>query len=133
MAMTTHASHQPTGYPTVSVYMMADGAQRVINFMTDVLGGETLMRLDRDNGTVLHAAVRIGDSVIMLSDGTAEAPAFPVWLHVYVRDVDETYQRALDYGAGSVQTPSEQGDGDRRGGIKDPAGNTWWIATHLGR
>ena len=59
--------------------------------------------------------------------------AFPVWLHVYVRDVDETYQRALDYGAGSVQTPSEQGDGDRRGGIRDPAGNTWWIATHLGR
>jgi PhnB protein len=59
----------------------------------------------------------------MLSDGTTDAPAFPVWLHVYVRDVDETYQRALDYGAGSVQTPSEQGDGDRRGGIRDPAGN----------
>jgi uncharacterized glyoxalase superfamily protein PhnB len=132
MAMTTSAPHQPTGHPIVSVYMMADGAQRVIDFITDVLGGEMVMCMDRENGTVLHAAVRIGDSVIMLSDGTTEAPAFPVWLHVYVRDVDETYQRALDYGAASVQTPSEQGDGDRRGGIRDPAGNTWWIATHLG-
>ncbi len=56
-----------------------------------------------------------------------------MWLHVYVRDVDETYQRALDYGAEAVQTPSEKGDGDRRSGIRDPAGNTWWIATHLGR
>jgi PhnB protein len=113
--------------------MMADGAQRVIDFMRDVLGGETVMRMDRDNGAVLHAAVRIDDSVIMLSDGTTEAPAFPVWLHVYVRDVDKAYQRALDYGAESVQVPGEQGDGDRRGGIKDSAGNTWWIATHHGR
>jgi uncharacterized glyoxalase superfamily protein PhnB len=64
--MMTSDAHQPTGYPTVSVYMMADGAQRVIDLMTDVLGGETLMRMDRDNGTILHAAVRIGDSVIML-------------------------------------------------------------------
>jgi PhnB protein len=131
--MITSDAHQPTGYPAVTVYIMADRAQRVIDFIRDVLGGETVMRMDRDNGTVLHAAVRIGDSVIMLSDGTAEAPAFPVWLHVYVRDVDETYQRALDHRAGSVQTPSEQGDGDRRGGIRDAARNTWWIATHLGR
>ncbi len=126
------ASHQPDGYPTLSVYMMADGAQRVIDFITQVLAGESLMRIDRDNGTVLHAAVRIGDSVVMLSDGTAGYPAFPVWLHVYVPDVDATYQRALDCGAVSVQEPSEKGDGDRRGGIKDAAGNTWWVATHVG-
>jgi PhnB protein len=125
--------HQPNGYPTVSVYMMADGAERVIEFTRDVLGGEIVMRMDREDGTIAHAAVRIGDSVIMLADGTAEAPAFPTWLHVYVPDVDATYQRALAHGAGSVQAPSEQGDGDRRGGIRDPAGNTWWIATHVGR
>jgi uncharacterized glyoxalase superfamily protein PhnB len=125
--------HQPDGYPAVSVYMMADGAQRAIAFMTAVLGGETMMRMDRDDGSVLHAAVRIGDSVVMLSDGSAEFPAFPVWLHVYVPDVDATYRRALALGAASVQEPSEKGDGDRRAGVKDPAGNTWWLATHVGR
>jgi hypothetical protein len=120
--MTTHASHQPTGHPTVSVYMMADGAQRVIDFMRDVIGGELVMRLDRDNGTVLHAAVRIGDSVIMLSDGTTEAPAFPVWLHVYVRDVDETsYEdrcvKSVLLGAGRHRpVPSRVGIPGCRGG-----------------
>jgi PhnB protein len=131
--LTMPASYRPEGYPTVSVYMMADGAQRAIDFMAAALGGETVMRLDRDDGSIMHAAVRIGDSVIMLSDGTADYAAFPVWLHVYVQDVDATYRRALELGAASVQEPSEKGDGDRRAGVKDPVGNTWWLATHVGR
>jgi PhnB protein len=69
----------------------------------------------------------------MLGSAGDAFPGFPVWLHVYVPDVDATYRRALERGAESVQEPSEKGDGDRRGGIKDPAGNTWWIATHVGR
>ena len=127
--MSADQPHQPPGYPTVSVYLMADGAGRVIDFMTGVLGGEILMRLDREDGSLMHGALRIGDSVVMLADATTEVPAFPVWLHVYVPDVDATYRLALAAGAASVQEPSEQGDGDRRGGVKDPAGNTWWIAT----
>jgi PhnB protein len=125
----TNRSHQPSGYPTLSVYMMADGAHRVIDFMTRVFAGETIMRMDRDDGTVMHAAVRIGDSVVMLSDGTKDYPPFPVWLHVYVPDVDATFEHALENGASPVEPPSEKGDGDRRAGVVDPAGNTWWIAT----
>jgi uncharacterized glyoxalase superfamily protein PhnB len=68
----------------------------------------------------------------MLADGGGQVPAFPVWLHVYVPDVDATYRRALAAGGVSVQEPSQQGDPDRRGGVKDPAGNTWWIATQVG-
>jgi uncharacterized glyoxalase superfamily protein PhnB len=89
--------------------------------------------MDRDDGSVMHAAVRIGDSVVMLSDGSAEYPAFQVWLHVYVPDVDATWRRCLELGGVSVQEPSEKGDGDRRAGVRDPAGNTWWLATHVGR
>jgi uncharacterized glyoxalase superfamily protein PhnB len=111
---------------------MADGAQRVIDFVTEVLGGEVIMRMNRDDGSLMHGSLRIGDSVIMLSDATKDVPAFPIWLHVYVPDVDATYQQALEKGATSAQEPSEQGDGDRRGGVKDPVGNTWWIATHIG-
>jgi PhnB protein len=125
--------HQPAGHPTVSPYIMVNGAQRVIDFVTDVLGGEVVMRMSRNDGSLMHGSLRIGDSVIMLADATKDFPAFPIWLHVYVPDIDATYRRALEKGATSVQAPSEQGDGDRRGGVKDPAGNTWWIATHLGR
>jgi PhnB protein len=125
--------HQPAGYPTVSAYIMATGAQRVIDFVTDVLGGQVIMRMERDDGSLMHGALRIGDSVVMLSDATKDNAGFPIWLHVYVPDVDATYQSALEKGGISVQEPSEQGDGDRRAGVKDQAGNTWWIATHVGR
>ncbi|MBZ6077462.1 VOC family protein [Microvirga puerhi] len=131
--MKTGATRQPDGHSTVSAYMMADDAQRAIGFMTDVLRGETLIRMNRADGSIMHASVRIGDSVVMVSDGTADYPAFSVWLHVYVPDVDETYARALENGAVSVQPPSEKGDGDRRCGVKDATGNTWWLATHVGR
>jgi uncharacterized glyoxalase superfamily protein PhnB len=124
-------SHQPAGYPTVSAYVMAEGADRVVAFVTEVLGGEMVMRMSRDDGSLMHGSLRIGDSVVMLSDATKEFPAFPVWLHVYVPDVDATYRAALLQGATSVQEPCEKGDGDRRGGVKDPAGNIWWIATHI--
>jgi uncharacterized glyoxalase superfamily protein PhnB len=59
-------------------------------------------------------------------------PALPVWLHVYVPDVDETYQRALEAGGPFIQEPFRAGaEPDRRGGVKDPSGNTWWIATQV--
>ena len=61
-----------------------------------------------------------------------ESPAFPVWFHVYVPDVDASYRRALDAGGVSVEEPNQkEGDPDRRAGVKDPAGNTWWIATQV--
>lgn len=131
--MAEAVSFQPAGHSTVSVYMMADGAERVIDFAAAVFGGETLMLMKREDGSVMHASIRIGDSTVMLSDGTKDYPAFPVWLHVYVADVDATFQKALSHGATSIQEPSEKGDGDRRAGVKDAAGNSWWIATHVGR
>ena len=96
---------QTAGYPTVSPYLMVDGAQRVIDFVTQVLGGEVMMRMNRDDGSLMHGALRIGDSVIMLADATKDFPAFPVWLHVYVPDVDATYRRALESGAGPRRSP----------------------------
>ena len=68
----------------------------------------------------------------MIADGGGDNPAFPVWLHVYVPDVDASYERALEAGGISVDEPKRrEGDPDRRGGVKDPAGNTWWIATQV--
>jgi len=123
---------KPEGYSSVSPYLMVDGAQRVIDFLKDAFGATELRRFDMPDGTVMHAEVQIDDSVVMLADGGGPWPAFPAWLHVYVRDVDATYRRALEAGGASVQEPQQkEGDPDRRGGVKDPAGNTWWISSQV--
>ena len=129
------ASYKPDGHPDVSVYMMAEDAQAVLDFVVDVFGAQELMKLTRPDGTVMHAEFRIGDSVVMLSQGTDAYKAFPVWLHVYVDNIDETYRKAMERGAESVMEPvkrDDPDDHDRRGGFKDPSGNTWWIATTEG-
>ena len=125
--------YKPEGYPSVSAYVMVDGAQRVIDFLKKAFDATELRRYDSPDGSIMHVEVRIEDSVVMLSDGGGSFPAFPVWLHVYVPDVDETYRRALAAGGVSVQEPQQKKDDpDRRGGVKDPSGNTWWISTQVG-
>lgn len=125
-------TYKPQGYPSVSAYMMADGAQRVVDFLVRTFDARELRRYDNSDGTMMHAEIKIDDSVLMIADGGEGYPAFPIWLHVYVPDVDATYQRALEAGGVSVQEPVQKGDPDRRAGVKDPAGNTWWIATQVG-
>lgn len=123
---------KPEGYSTVSPYLVAAGAQRVIDFAKDTFDAVELRRYDLPDGSILHAEVRIGDTVVMVGDGGPDWPPFASFLHVYVDDVDATYERALANGGVSVQEPEQKGDDpDRRGGVKDPAGNTWWIATPM--
>lgn len=127
----TSGNFQRADHSTVSAYIMVAGAAKLIDFLSAVFGATTVLRHDRPDGSIMHASVRIGDSVVMIADAMPDYPAFPVWLHVYVPDVDETYATALGHGATVVQSPTEKGDGDRRGGFADPAGNTWWIATAM--
>ena len=123
---------KPDGYSSVSAYVVADGAQRVIDFLKKTFDATELRRYDMPDGSIMHVEVRIDDTVVMLADGGGAWPPFPVYLHVYVDDVDATYRRALEAGGVSAQEPSrKEGDPDRRGGVKDPAGNTWWIATQV--
>jgi PhnB protein len=123
---------KPQGYSAVSVYVVADGAQRVIDFLKKAFDASALRRFDTPDGKIVHAEVRIGDSVVMIADSGGHYPAFPVWLHVYVPDVDATYKTALAAGGVPVQQPvRKEGDTDKRGGFKDPAGNTWWVATQV--
>jgi uncharacterized glyoxalase superfamily protein PhnB len=119
----------PAGYSIVSPYLIVDGADRTIAFLASVLSAVEIRRFPHPDGRVAHAEVRIGDSVIMLADGTDRWPPVPAHVHIYVPDVDATYRRALDAGATSVQEPTRKDDPDRRAGVKDSGGTTWWIAT----
>jgi PhnB protein len=79
----------------------------------------------------MHAEVRLDDAVIMLGDCAGHWPAVESHVHVYVPDVDATFRRALQHGATALQEPMKKEDEDKRGGVKDPWGTTWWIATRM--
>jgi uncharacterized glyoxalase superfamily protein PhnB len=124
-------SFKPDAYNSVSPYLIVDGANGTIEFLKTVFDAIELRRHPGDNGRIRHAEVRIDDTVVMIADCVEGWPAVPSHVHVYVPDVDATYQRALDAGATSVQEPVKKDDEDKRGGIKDAGGTTWWIATKV--
>lgn len=126
------SGYKPDGYNSASVYLIADGGQRVVDFVKKTFGADELRRFDTPDGKTMHGELRIGETVVMIADAGGNYPGFPAWLHVYVPDVDATYQEALEAGGSSVQAPArKEGDPDKRGGVKDPAGNTWWISTQM--
>lgn len=128
-----NASGKPAGYSTVSPYLVVEDADASIRFMKTVFDAEELRRFPARDGGVLHAEVRIGDSIVMIGTGNEGWPPAPCHVHVYVADVDEAYQRALAAGGTSVQEPKQQeGNDDRRGGVRFGSDTTWWIAARAG-
>lgn len=123
--------HKPEGASSVSPYLIVDGADNTIGFPAKVFGAVELRRFPGPDGKLIHAEVRIDDTVVMLADAVPQWPAVPSHVHVYVPDVDATYRRALDLGAASVQEPVKKDDEDKRGGVRDAGGTTWWIATRV--
>ncbi len=114
-----------------SPYLVVADAQALIEFVRGVLDGVELARHTAPDGRIQHAALRIDDSVLMLGEAQPEWPPLPAHLHVYVPDVDETYRRALAAGASSLQEPVAAGDGDKRGGVLDANGISWWFGTQV--
>lgn len=123
--------HKPNGYTSVAPYLIVDGASRTIDFLVRVFGGVELRRFPDPSGKIMHAEVRIDDTVVMLADGADAWPPIASYVHIYVPDVDATYRAALAAGATSVQEPVKKDDADKRGGVKDAGGTTWWIATKV--
>jgi PhnB protein len=127
-----NSPYKPENYNSVSPYLVVDGAGQTIAFLAAVFGAEEIRRFPDGSGKLMHAEVRLDDTVIMLADAVPDWPAVPAHVHVYVADVDAAYQRALAAGATSVQVPAQrEGDEDKRGGVMDPGGTTWWIATRV--
>ena len=126
------SQYKPANYNTASPYLIVNGAAGTIAFLQQVFGAVELRRFADDSGKIMHAELRLDDTVIMLAD-----PALPEWppvagfVHVYVPDVEVTYRQALAAGAKSVQEPVKKEDEDKRGGVQDAGGTTWWIATKV--
>ncbi len=124
-------SHIPPQSPTVTPYLVVEGAHRLMAFVETIFGGERAFAMERSDGTISHAAMIIGDSRIELSEATDESTARPGSLHVYVPDVDVTYERAIAAGAASLYKPEDKFYGERSAGVVDDCGNHWYIATFI--
>jgi PhnB protein len=120
----------PDGYHSVTPYLIVKGADRLIDFVSQAFDAALIERMARADGTIGHAEVRVGDSVVMLSEARGEWKPMPAALYLYVPDTDATYRAALKAGAASVMEPADQFYGDRNAGVRDPVGNIWWIGTH---
>jgi uncharacterized glyoxalase superfamily protein PhnB len=126
------ATYKPGGYTTVSPYLIVDDASALIDFLAGVFDAEEVRRFPDESGRIMHAEMRVDDTVVMLADSVEGWPSSPAQIHVYVPDVDETYRRALEAGATKVQEPVQKEDEDKRGGVVGPGNITWWIATRIG-
>jgi uncharacterized glyoxalase superfamily protein PhnB len=120
----------PANYNSVMPYLIVANAPDFITFATTVLGAtEQAMHL-RDDGRIMHAELRIGNSVLMVAEATEDFAPCPAGMYVYVPNADDSYQRALQLGAASVMPMADKPYG-RTGGVVDVWGNTWWLVTHV--
>lgn len=124
---------KPEGYGSVSAYLLCAEPQRTIDFLVAVFDGKVLRRYEHPDGSPMHVEVKVDDSVIMLGGARSGVPKEQPHLHVYVPDVDDVYRKAIAYGAEAVQEPVRKGDEDKRGGVRDANGVTWWMATQGAR
>lgn len=123
-------NYKPEGYNSVSPYLIVSGAEQMINFLIEVFNGTPTRRFNTPDGKIMHAEVKLDDSIIMISEATEKYPQNNSLLHVYVQNSGEVYQRALAYGCEDQGAPKKsEGDPDRRGMFKDFAGNLWAVST----
>jgi PhnB protein len=137
--MANKAQAIPKGYHTVTPSLFVVGAAKAIEFYKKALGAEELMRFPGPDGAIMHAEIKIGDSIVMLADempeqggrGPKSIGGTPVSFFVYRENVDAEWKRALDAGAKELVPLADQFWGDRTGCLEDPFGHQWWLAQHL--
>lgn len=122
--------YMPDGFPRVTPYLTVNGAHNLLDFLVAVFDARVIDRTEQPDGKLAHAAVRLGDSVIELSEATEKWGPMPGAIHIYVPEVDPTHRRALQNGAKALHEPMEMDYGERASAVRDPFGNNWYIATY---
>ena len=121
----------PPGFGTVTPYIFAKEAEKLIAFLVEGLGGRETCRSMRPDGQVANCQVAIGTTTVMVSEATERFPPSSASFYLYVDDADQAMKRALDGGAEQIMAVADMPYGDRQGGVTDPSGNIWWISQRL--
>jgi PhnB protein len=125
------ASDHPGELLTVQPFLHLQAADKMIPFLENAFGAEALGVAKSPEGLILHATIKIGDATLEIDEAHDEFQPMPCHLHLYVPDTDAAYERALRAGATSQEAPITKDYGDRSAGVRDPWGNSWFLATHL--
>lgn len=142
--MAKKVKHVPKEYHSISPVLVLRNAAGAIDFYQKAFGATLMFRQDRPDGKLMHAALKIGDSVFMLGEECAphegheedcvrspqEIKGTTVNLYLYVEDCDDVFDRALHAGAEKMMPVEDMFWGDRMGMVRDPYGHVWSIATH---
>ncbi len=121
----------PDNYPRVTPYLIVKDVVKQLDFLTKVFDANVKEKMTLADGSINHAEVKIGDSVIMMGRSSDEYPPNSSMIYIYVEDTDKTFKKALEEGAKSLMEPANQFYGDRNAGVLDTNGNSWWIASHV--
>ncbi len=125
--------YKPKNYNSLSAYLIVNSAQQLANQLISVFDAKELRKYNRADGTIMHMELQLDDTVIMISDATADYPAQKAMLHMYVPDVIATYKKAGEGGCTLIEEPvNKGGDPDKRGAFLDAAGNYWAVSTQQG-
>lgn len=125
-------STAPSGLPQgVTPYLISSDAEALIAFIQTAFEAEELLLMRQSDGKVGHAEFNVNGGLLMLSQASAEYPAMPCMLHLYIPEVDSVFARAIAAGGKALREPADMPYGDRTGGLLDPCGNQWWLATRL--
>ena len=117
----------PAGYTTAAPWIVTRDTRKLFEFLTEVFDGVELGLVPLEDGSIGHAEIRLGDTVLLAFDQREGWPDMPALLRVFVADADATTQAALDAGATLVTRPLTQAFGQRGSRVRDPFGNIWWI------
>jgi uncharacterized glyoxalase superfamily protein PhnB len=121
----------PEGYGPVTPYLIVPDVSKLIDFLERAFKSKEVHRKSRPDGSIRHAEVRIAGSPVMLGEPTADFGPMPASIYLYVMDCDAVYERAIKAGGVSALPLTTMPSGERYGGVRDPSGNIWWIATHV--
>lgn len=124
--------YKPKGYNSLSPYMVTDDTQRMVELLKGIFGAQELRKYTDEKGGIVHMELKIDDSVLMLADSNENYPANQTLFHVYVPDVHNTFNKAIELGCEAVQKPvNKENDPDTRGMFTDFQGNLWAVSTQL--
>ena len=129
----------PEGYHNITPYLFVRSAASAVDFYKNIFGATEIMRMPGSNGKIMHAELRIGDSIVMLADENPQTGmmspqtvgGFSMGMHLYVENVDQVIQKAVESGAKLLRPIKNQFYGDRSGTVLDPFGHMWSVATHV--
>lgn len=123
--------HVPPGFAVITPYVFADGADAYVRFLEAAFGTEEVGRSTAPDGRIANCQLRFDTATIMVSEASEAFPPSRAALYLYVAVADEAVERAVAAGAEKIMDVDDMPYGDRQGGVRDPAGNIWWISQRL--